>query len=142
MTHRIVKVVFRAVSVLAIVSTAASAAYAQAARGPASAGPRDHGFLSVGFGSQTRTPGFTDVETVPVYAEQATFETRDAGKGGTAFGLGGGVRVWRGLSVGAAWTSTSHRHDVDATARLPHPFRFNDVRVVEGRRDDLKREES
>jgi hypothetical protein len=77
-----------------------------------------------------------------LHAEEATFETRYGARGGPAFALGGGAHVWRGVWVGGAWASTSHRHDVAASASLPHPFRFNEPRTIEGSRGDLKREET
>jgi hypothetical protein len=77
-----------------------------------------------------------------LYAEEATADVRYGAKGGNAFDVGGGARIWGNVFVGAAWSSTSHRHDVDASSRLPHPFRFNDFRTVEGTRAGLQRKES
>lgn len=79
---------------------------------------------------------------MPLHAEEATFDTRYGAKGGTAFGVGGGARVWRGVWLAGAWAPTSHRHGVDTLARLPHPFRFDDFRTLEGSRSGLKREET
>jgi hypothetical protein len=140
MAVRFVKVVLRTMVALAMVPIGAASLHAQ--ERAASPPRREHGFVTAGFGAQTRTAGFTDVRVVPLHAEDATFETRYRARGGTAFGLGGGARVWRGVWVGGAWASTSHRHDVAASASLPHPFRFNEPRTIEGSRGDLKREET
>jgi hypothetical protein len=140
MAERFMKVIRRTIIALAMVPIGAASLYAQ--QRTASLPLRDHGFVTVGVGAQTRTAGSTDVRVVPLHAENATFETRYGARGGTAFALGGGARVWRGVWVGGAWASTSHRHDVAASASLPHPFRFDEPRTIEGSRGDLKREET
>jgi hypothetical protein len=140
MAERFMKVVLRTIVALAMVPIGAASLHAQERAAPVPR--RDHGFVTVGFGAQTRTAESTDVRVVPLHAEDATFETRYGARGGTAFGLGGGAHVWRGVWVGGAWASTSHRHDVAASASLPHPFRFNEPRTIEGSRGDLKREET
>jgi hypothetical protein len=125
---------------LALVTVTAVPMQAQSPAAPPAL--REHGFVSFGFGTQTRTPGFTEVRVVPLHAEEATFETRYGARGGPAFSLGGGARLWRNVWAGASWASTKHRHDVVASASLPHPFRFNEFRTVEGSRSDMTREET
>ena len=42
------------------------------------------------------------------------------------------VRLWKGLAAGVAFTHYAHRGDASITARVPHPFQFNQFRTVEG----------
>jgi len=42
------------------------------------------------------------------------------------------VRLWKGFAAGVAFTHYSHRGDASISARVPHPFQFNQLRTVEG----------
>ena len=52
--------------------------------------------------------------------------------GGTVFDVTGGVKLWRGLAIGAGVSRYSRTEDVSVTARLPHPFFFGRPRTVSG----------
>lgn len=111
----------------------APTAYAQ------TSGPRV--FIAAGAGVQSPASAFSEQWRVPLHAEEASFETRYAGADRTAFDVGGGVRVWRNIWMGAAFGHTASRAGADVSASLPHPFRFDESRSVQGRRDGLDRRE-
>lgn len=142
---RVTILFLRTLIILLVSCVAASSAFAQnTTPGPGSdpTPRRERVFVNGGYGIQTRTAGFNEDRTMPLYAEEAMFGTTYAGADGPVFGGGGGVRVWRDVWVGVAAGSTSHTHDGDATARLPHPFRFNAARTVDAHRSGLRREET
>ncbi|MDQ3171386.1 MAG: hypothetical protein M3Q55_14720 [Acidobacteriota bacterium] len=79
-------------------------------------------------GSSTVDDRFEFVE----FAETGTIETSfDAGD---AIGLDGGVgvRLWRNFGVGGAVSTYAPEEGGEVTARLPHPFHFNQHREVTG----------
>jgi hypothetical protein len=55
--------------------------------------------------------------------------------------VGGGVRIWRELEVGAAVTKMSQSRDGAVSASIPHPFFFNAFRDVSGTTAAVPREE-
>ncbi len=79
-------------------------------------------------GSSTVDERFEFVE----FAETGTIDTSfDAGD---AIGLDGGVgvRLWRNVGIGAAVSTYAPGEGGEVTARLPHPFHFNQHREVTG----------
>jgi hypothetical protein len=48
------------------------------------------------------------------------------------FDVGGSVRVWRALSVGAAVSHYTHEDPIGISAQVPHPFFFNQFRTAQG----------
>ena len=74
--------------------------------------------------------------------EQGRFEGAYPAGGGTAFDIGGGVRVWRHLAVGAGVSLFSRQDDLQVTAQLPHPFHFDRPRTITGMAPGLTRDET
>jgi hypothetical protein len=102
---------------------------------------KGNGFMVVSGGAQIAAPSYTSTLTFTVHAEDATLNATAKVGVGPAFGIRGGMRVWRNMAVGAALGVTSTSQSADVTGRLPHPFMFNQLRDVEGRATGLGRTE-
>lgn len=98
--------------------------------------------VSVGAGQQSASAAIDSQWTTTIYAEPAEFDARYTKKGGGLFDIGGAVRIWRDLFVGAAVTSSSHTHGVEVSGRIPHPLRFGAPRDISGTVSDLERSET
>jgi hypothetical protein len=79
-------------------------------------------------GSSTVDDEFEFVE----FAETGTIET--SFEAGDAIGLDGGigVRLWRNFGIGAAVSTYAPDKGGEITARIPHPFHFDQHREVTG----------
>jgi hypothetical protein len=99
------------------------------------------GFVVVNGGYQLTANDFEDATTFRANAEDGRLTTDYEVKGGPAFDVAGGARVWRQLavSVGVARFSRSTPSAVSGT--IPHPFFFNRLRSVDGEAAGLTREE-
>ena len=95
-----------------------------AAQGPA---PLRSGYVNINLGGQAKSSDFRETSTLPVYEELATFGVEHDIGGGGFFDLGAGVRVWRNVFAGFAYT-TRFGSDRDAIvdASIPHPI-FSDT---------------
>ena len=100
------------------------------------------GFLTVNGGLQTAAPDFADNVTFTAFAEAGDFDARYAVGSDTVFDVGGGIRVWRNLGIGAGVSLFSHAADADITARLPHPFFFDQHRAIAGTAPEFARNET
>ena len=100
------------------------------------------GFVVVTGGSMSAAPAFSERRVFPFYAEDGTSDAVYGKKGRQVFEVGGGVRVWRQLFVGAAYGMSSHRHAANLQGSLPHPFVFGAPRALEGAATGLERRES
>jgi hypothetical protein len=98
-----------------------------------SAPPDEKVWISVNGGTQTGTKGFSDSIESPLYLETKNVETAYPRGGGVMILAGGGVRIWKQLSVGLGATRIARTADAQVSARLPHPFFDNQPRTVEGK---------
>jgi len=101
----------------------------------------DTGYLHVDGGVQTATPGFTSNVTFKLYREDGTFTATYRFSGAALIAGRGGVRVWRNLGLGVGVSRAGLAGEADISARLPHPFHFNQFRNVSGTATNLNREE-
>jgi opacity protein-like surface antigen len=99
------------------------------------------GYVSANGGYQATANDFQDNVTFSAYAEQGDFDVAYKAEAGPVFDISGGVRVWRNLAVGAGVTSYRRTSAADVTARIPHPFFFDQRREAEGSVADVRREE-
>ncbi|MCY4599137.1 MAG: outer membrane beta-barrel protein [Acidobacteria bacterium] len=103
------------------------------------------GGLSVNGGLQTATSGFSDSVHFGhglFGPEQGTLDTRYPGSDDALFDVGGSVRVWRNLAVGASVSWLTRETDADVAGQLPHPFWFDRPRSVSGTAAGLARTET
>jgi hypothetical protein len=108
---------------------------------PAVLSAQDQVRVAIDAGVQTATPDFAATAVFTEFVEEGQVTTNH--KVGTGFVFGGGVmvRAWQQLAVGAAVSFFSKNGTGQLEAELPHPFLFNQHRVVSGEVSDLKRRE-
>ena len=58
------------------------------------------------------------------------------------FDVAAGARLWRQLGVGVGVSRLSRSETVDLSGQLPHPFRFDRPRAVDGTEAGVAREET
>ena len=103
----------------------AAAAHAQSPPAPRPQPPAPRlpaGFLSLNAGAQLLRSDLQSNVTFQLYTEEADFNADYDAPAGPVIDLGGGVRVWRQLALGAAVTRFQAQGQSALDARLPHPF--------------------
>jgi hypothetical protein len=99
-------------------------------------------FVTVGGGGQGGGPAATDRVEWEVHRETAD-ATVDYGSGSSRWGGGGvGLRVWRQLGAGVAFSSARRDGSARIDARIPHPFHFDQRREIRGEAPSLTRAET
>jgi hypothetical protein len=95
---------------------------------------RDKAFVSINAGLQGAGSefGYSFSPTEFAYAEEARLNARYPLDAGPAFDVGGGVRAWRNLAVGAAVSVFSKSSDVSVDGTVPHPLYLDRDRAVSG----------
>lgn len=84
-------------------------------------------YVNVNLGFQAKSADFVEASGFPAYDEMATFETNHSIGGISFFDIAGGVRVWRNMSIGGAFTTRfSDTRNGDISASIPHPL-FHDA---------------
>lgn len=105
--------------------------------------PPNKAFANVNFGFQAQSQDFRQRSEFQLYDETASFEAQHRFKGGSSFDIGGGVRVWRDLSVGLAFNRRSkHKRDVTVNAVVPSPVFSDTMRDASGSLTGLEHTES
>ena len=79
---------------------------------------------------QTRSQQFDKVMAFSAYGEDASLVTRYGIDGSLVLDLGGQIRVWRQLAVGAAYTQLASTAETVVTGSVPHPIDFNRPRSL------------
>lgn len=100
-----------------------------------------HGYVSANGAYQGTSTEFTNQITFPLNAETADLDAGFDVGAGPAIDINGGVRLWKGLTVGVGVTSFRDAGSARVSARLPHPFFFNRPREVGGDTGGFKRRE-
>ena len=115
----------RSVVVLVLLAGCPAAARAQSSW-------RDRGYIAIGGWYQPVGTTFTDQVHPIIDVEAADIDTEyDTGSTG-GFDVGGGVRVWRNLAIGAQVSRFSKSGSASVDARIPHPLFFRQPRTVTG----------
>jgi len=122
---------------IVVMATAAGRAEAQTSRKWT-----DRVYFQVDAGAQTVTPGFTSNVTFKLYGEDGTFTAKYTYVAAIVVGARAGVRIGGNVGLGLGVSRFIRQGDAQITARLPHPFHFNQPRSVSGTADNLKREET
>jgi hypothetical protein len=97
--------------------------------------------ISVNAGQQVTAATVTENDTFQLYLEEGSFTFERAIPKGPFYDASVAVRVWRGLHVGAAVSMFEDTGTGSVTARIPHPFFFNQQRSVTGEIADVTRRE-
>lgn len=126
----------RIVGLTALLIATTSTAAAQTGRG----------FISVNGGTlngsqQVRQPS-QSFDHALFGPERGSFESTYPAGSGTVFDIGGGVRAWRQLAVGASVSRFRRQDDLHVTALLPHPFHFRQPRTIATTESGVTRDET
>jgi len=125
----------RSVVVLVLLAGCPAAARAQSSW-------RDRGYIAIGGWYQPVGTTFTDQVHPIIDVEAADIDTEyDTGSTG-GFDVGGGVRVWRNLAIGAQVSRFSKSGSASVDARIPHPLFFRQPRTVTGDAGALAHDET
>src|SRR4051794_3876434 len=130
-----------AVLVCLALGSAIPVAAGQASQMTPSSPPANRVFIDIGGGMQLGSKSFNASHTEQVFAEESTWEARYPAEDAVLFGAGGGVRVWKSLFAGASYTRVDHSERVSVSAKVPHPFFFNQPRTVEGESEPLSNQQ-
>jgi hypothetical protein len=90
----------------------------------------DRGYINIGWGVESGSSAMTDTHTSPLFDETATITTASTFTSGSLFDVGVGVRVWRNLTVGAAYHQEQNDTDAAITGSIPSPVFFNRPRQL------------
>ena len=105
----------------------------------------ERGTLAIGGGVQTAASDFSSSVRFGhalFGPEEGSFDTQYPAGDDALFDVGGSVRVWRNLAVGANVSWLTREHDADVSAQLPHPFWFDRSRSIGGAAPGLSRTET
>src|SRR5262245_58584100 len=91
----------------------------------------DRAYVNANLGFHLASRSFVDTLTPVIYREGASVTTtRVIGRGTMPVDVGAGVRIWKNLGVGAAYTQFSVTSLATLDARVPHPIQFNQSRFA------------
>lgn len=99
-------------------------------------------FLTVGGGMQSARSGLTDRVEWEAHLETAVATVDYGSDASRWFGGGAGIRLWRQLGAGVAFSSASRDDVASVQAQIPHPFFFERPRDIEGQSPSLSRSET
>jgi len=92
---------------------------------------RDRAFLDVNAGMQLTENPFEEHLAPVIYSERGSITVPHAGNARwTTVDLGGGVRVWKSLGVGATYAKLGFTENVTVGALVPNPVLFNQSRTA------------
>jgi hypothetical protein len=114
---------------LALWSVMDGSAQAQAPK-PSPGQPRIH--VSGNGGYQATSNDFRQRTTFTEHFEEGSFDTAYPVKSGPQFDVGGWVRAWKNLALGATVSRFRKSGTADVTAQIPHPFFFAQNRQIQG----------
>lgn len=92
----------------------------------------DRGFVNVNGGAQLTSADLHASFSLSAYDEQGSADASQRFKGGGAFDIGGGVRVWRNLAVGLGVLRVVDNPNASIVARIPHPLIYDRPRTATG----------
>lgn len=90
----------------------------------------DRGYVNVGWGVESGSTAMSDTRTSSIYEETATVTSTSDFTSGSLFDVGLGVRVWRNLTVGAAYHQEQNDVESTLTGSIPSPVFFNRPRTL------------
>lgn len=101
----------------------------------------DRGYINVGWGVESGSSAMTDTRTSTIYEETATVVSTSNFTSGSLFDVGVGIRVWRNLTVGAAYHQEQNDTEGSLTGTVPSPVFFNRPRTLSQAVPGLDRKE-
>jgi hypothetical protein len=103
---------------------------------------RDRGYVTIGGWYQPTGTTFTEHVRPIIDVEASDIATTYETKSAAGFEVGGGVRVWRNLAIGAAVSRFQKTDSAAIDARIPHPLFFRQSRTVTGEAGGVTRDET
>jgi hypothetical protein len=97
--------------------------------------------ITLNGGAQTTRTAFTETRTFEAYQEEGTIRLDRNIPTGPVYGAGLSVRLWRGIAIGIDGSFFEDTGAGQVTARVPHPYYFDQHRVVSGDADGIDRRE-
>ncbi len=91
-----------------------------------------YGYVSFNVGYQGTTSSFSNTWSYASNLETAAVTAAYSVKPALLVDGGGGVRVWRGLTLGVAVSRYRRSDDAGIAASVPHPFFYNTARTYQG----------
>jgi hypothetical protein len=91
-------------------------------------------FVDMNGGTQISTTSFGDNIVFTEFVEEGDLNATHAVEGGPIIDIGGGIRLGKGLALGAGFTRFDGGHDASVDARIPHPFFSTNPARSAGRR--------
>ena len=101
----------------------------------------DRGYINIGWGVESGSSAMTDTVTASIYEESGTYTSSADFTSGSLFDVGVGLRVWRNLTVGAAYHQEQNDTTGHITGSIPSPVFFNRPRSVDAAVEGLERKE-
>lgn len=98
--------------------------------------------LTVSGGIQSAAGADSDRVTFDRNVETETIDVTYPSGPGVLVDVGGRVRIWKWLGLGVAVGHVTGEGTADVTASIPHPFLFNEPRIVTGKQAGMSREET
>lgn len=121
---------------MALLAWSAGSVHAQGAEYPVKVG-----FIDVDAGAQPQRRTLNTSSTFPVYDETATVTSNHRIRNGGVFGVRGGYRAWRGLVLGAGFTTFGRSGTSTVKASVPDPLFSDRPRTVDSGGSDLEHRE-
>ena len=115
------------VTLLIVCGVFASSANQASAQGATWA---DRGYINVGWGVESGSSAMTDTQTAIIYEESATIVSTSNFTSGSLFDVAAGVRIWRNLTVGAAYHQEQNDTQGELSGSIPSPVFFNRPRTL------------
>ena len=87
-------------------------------------------FFNISIGGQNKEQVFNDTSTFDIYNEKGALATAHSIGGGTLFDVSAGMRVWKNVGVGIAYSTLKNKNDAAVSVRVPHPVIFGQSRTA------------
>lgn len=99
-------------------------------------------FFNVSMGGQNKDQVFNDSSTFDIYGEKGALASAHTFGGGTLFDVSAGMRVWKNLGVGIAYSTLKNKNDAAVSVRVPHPVIFGQSRTATATVEALEHSEN
>lgn len=125
-----------------LVATTLTIAAPATAQTPSAARRPDSVVISVSGGAQQSASDLSDHFSFAKNQETQTVDVKYPMKPSGLVDIGASFRVWKGLAFGAAFSRASGSGSVEVTSSVPHPFFFNQPRIVTGTESGIQHAEN
>ena len=102
----------------------------------------DRGYINVGWGVESGSSAMSDTRPVNIYEETGSVTSTSDFTSGSLFDVGVGLRIWRNLTIGAAYHQEQNDTEGVLTGSIPSPVFFNRPRTLNETVPGLDRKES